>query len=633
MSSISTFGTFTTARLGIYASQKALEVVGNNIANINTPGYTRQALNQRSLYMGGADRFYSVTNARVGAGALVTGISQLRDPYLDIRYRTEQASVGAMDTKLAGLEQLATIFDEVGKGEDGEGFIEAQLNGMIEQLQNLVTQGTGKDNYDELVKASASSLVTLFNTAASQLQTLKDNQEKGFQQDLDSVNSILESIRDINVSIRKSQVHGGDALELRDQRNQLIDELSAYVRINVEYGEEDLGDGVTVEKLVIKLADADFPQAPALVDGSYSREFSIREGSTNYDLDLSPLEDAQGRRLVKLPEATGPVPDPDGTDTTDVGDPDPAPDPDVPAADPDAPAAKDPDLYRLGDVDLYGSLQASRELLTEKGEYTTTAELAADPKAATKRGIPYYQKTLDALANKFATVLNDANTLDAAKMDADEWGKYYKTNDAGEFVDANGTVIDTSDPDNIDYSKFTLKDEFSYYNGGALFSNNGNGDATDDPEITAANISISKGWADGPVRLLQSKEPHDKSQTTDNSNILHILYLMTADQEYTPDAGAASGEPYYTGNFQGMLTKICSTLANDTRTTTAMLQNYTASADEIYVDREAVSGVDLNDEAMGMMQYQKSYSAACRLMTTIDDMLDKLINGTGRAGL
>lgn len=607
MSSISTFGTFTTARLGIYASQKALEVVGNNIANINTPGYTRQALNQRSLYMGGADRYYSATNARVGAGALVTGISQLRDPYLDIRYRTEQSSVGAMDTKLAGLEQLASIFDEVGKGTDGEGFIEAQMNSVIEQLQNLVTQGTGKDNYDELVKSSATSLVKLFNTAADQLKKLSDNQAAGFQQKLDSVNSILESIRDLNVSIRKSQIHGGDALELQDQRNQLIDELSTYVRIDVSYGEEDLGDGITVEKLIIKLADAD--NAPALIDGSYSREFSIREGSTNYDLDLSPLTDAQGNRL--------------NVESLDPDDPDAVPDPDF-------------DVIKLKDTDLYGSLQASRELLTEKGEYATADDLRDDPKAATKRGIPYYQKTLDALANKFATVLNDANTLDAAKMTAAELETYYKRNDDNKFIyyDEHGNEfeINMDDPDNIDYTKFTLKDEYSYYNGGALFSNDGNGNSTSDPEITASNISISKGWADGPVRLLQSKEPHGESQTTDNSNILHILYLMTADQDYKADEGDA-GDPYYTGNFQGMLTKICSTLANDTMTTTAMLQNYAASADEIYVDREAVSGVDLNDEAMGMMRYQKSYSAACRLMTTIDDMLDKLINGTGRAGL
>ena len=60
-----------------------------------------------------------------------------------------------------------------------------------------------------------------------------------------------------------------------------------------------------------------------------------------------------------------------------------------------------------------------------------------------------------------------------------------------------------------------------------------------------------------------------------------------------------------------------------------LLNNYDVTATELDVSRESFYGVDLNDEAMNLMQYSKSYSAACRLMTTIDSVLDKLINGTG----
>ena len=55
MGYLSTFGTFTMARLGIYVSQQALTVTGNNITNINTNGYTRQQLDQTNLHFGGAD--------------------------------------------------------------------------------------------------------------------------------------------------------------------------------------------------------------------------------------------------------------------------------------------------------------------------------------------------------------------------------------------------------------------------------------------------------------------------------------------------------------------------------------------------------------------------------------------------
>lgn len=81
-----------------------------------------------------------------------------------------------------------------------------------------------------------------------------------------------------------------------------------------------------------------------------------------------------------------------------------------------------------------------------------------------------------------------------------------------------------------------------------------------------------------------------------------------------------------------MLTNIQATLAKDVKSTSTLLDTYSSSATELDSSRDSVSGVDLNDEAMSLMQYQKSYSAACRLMTTLDEALDKLINDTGTAG-
>ncbi len=571
MSSVSTFGTFATARLGIYASQKALDVVGNNIANINTVGYTRQALNQKSLNVGGADKYSSGLDIRIGTGALVTDVIQLRDPYLDIRYRNELSSESAMKAKLNGLNQISAYLDEVGKGEDEEGVLEAQFNKLISQMEQLSSaQGVGKDTHDTLVRSAATALTAMIRDYAGRLETLKKNQMTGFQQDLKNVNSILKRIQDLNSSIRKSQIYGGDALEQQDERNNLIDELAGYIRIDVRYEQEDLGQGLKVEKLVIRLAGNDklsLEQNNAtLIDGLYATELSVHTGDDgepdpNLLIDLAPLKDKR-ERVMKLP---------DGTES---------------------------DVVRLADNTLYGGLQAERELLTEQGEYATEEQLglsgdplAADPDAATKRGIPFYQKALDTLANTFAHIMNEANTTE------------------------DGTMY-------------------------PLFSSNGNTDKIgppyDDGEpITAANIAVSQSWANGTVRILQSrKDPHT---STDNSNLLHMVnLLMREDHEFKPDADgdAATKDTFFTGSFQQFFTDCMGgTLADDTMTTEAMYQNYSISAEELYVDRDAVVGVDLNDEAMNMIQFQKSYSAACRLMTVIDEVLDKLINGTGRAGL
>ena len=70
---------------------------------------------------------------------------------------------------------------------------------------------------------------------------------------------------------------------------------------------------------------------------------------------------------------------------------------------------QDIDPVTLGDTDLYGSLQSLREMLTEKGEYSSQAEINNDKDATVKRGIPYYQMALDSLANEFAEQMNALN--------------------------------------------------------------------------------------------------------------------------------------------------------------------------------------------------------------------------------
>ena len=120
MAVIGTFGQFTTARLGIYASQASLSVTGNNIANINTKGYTRQRMDLVSLYSTGQGKYANIFNTNVGYGVLTRGATQLRDPYLDIRYRNENSKLGANDEKLNSLYQIGNILDEVGPHSHGK---------------------------------------------------------------------------------------------------------------------------------------------------------------------------------------------------------------------------------------------------------------------------------------------------------------------------------------------------------------------------------------------------------------------------------------------------------------------------------------------------------------------------------
>jgi len=711
MSFIGSFGMFTTVRLGIYTSQKGLNLTGNNIANINTEGYTRQVLNIKSMNASGVDR-YSDSNVRIGSGAYVTGLSQLRDPYLDIRYRTECASVGYMDTKLSNLNDIAAILDEVGDGEDANGIISAQLADLSSALQNL-TEYTGQGEFDTQVRSSAASLVALFNSYASKLEEVEVNAVDRFEKDLVTVNELLTNIRNLSTAIRTNDIHGSPSLESRDERNRLIDELSQYIKIEVEYTTENIGPAVDVEKLSIKLAGT-YP-GTYLLDGIYGvqleqsdlnpnydptdptslpywdKENNCPTAVSNFDLRMTALTDNKGNvkttysRLPTVEIVPGEKVFNENGDEVDIQEmidaltaqgrspytwTTPAKDGhqtqyllrEIPGEDGAAPSytltqteIKLSTGIELGDNDLYGALQAAREFLTESGEFATQDYIAAvDPNAATKRGVRYYKQALDLLARKFAETMNNANN-DFRYTYSVEDDKYYYVDDSGTpITDPNGggflekmqLLTDTElkqleKKDPVAYREYMDKIAYLEANGsraakyGNLFSIRG--DSNDAEGITAGNISISAAWASGDVQIVNSYSTipgTDTIGTTDNTNILHLVHLMDQDMNYSPAelVGGSKDETMFTGSFSEMLGNINAVLGNDQSSTQIMLDNYYVAAVELDTSRDSVSSVDLNDETVNMIQYQKSYSAACRLMTTMDEILDKLINGTGIAG-
>ena len=145
--------------------------------------------------------------------------------------------------------------------------------------------------------------------------------------------------------------------------------------------------------------------------------------------------------------------------------------------------------------------------------------------------------------------------------------------------------------------------------------------------ITAANISVSKAWSSQKVSI-QAKGSAN-APSGDTSQLAKFLDLFSKEIAFDPKnvvVGAVGDS--YRGTFEGMLLKIQSTLAQDQMSTDSVLNNYVVTADDLYVDREGVVGVDLNDEATSLMTYQKAYTAACRLMTTLEEALDSLINAT-----
>ncbi|WP_028829246.1 flagellar hook-associated protein FlgK [Proteocatella sphenisci] len=340
----STFAGFTTAQLAMRASQKALDVTGQNIANINTVGYTRQRLDLMSLNTGnGVNKYESSVNVKVGNGVLTTGLSQIRDPFLDIRYRNEAASVGTQDQKLAILKDLETIFDEVTKNG-----LQNQISEISSMLQKLSSE-VGNAEFDSMVKSSSDVLTKMFNQYAKQLDGIREEHETNLNIDVTSINDIIGNIEKLNETIKINHIHGNSALELQDQRNLLIDELSSYMKIDVKYRVEKITDQVSVEVPVISLI-GESGKIP-LIDGNYKTELKVEktaDGKTNISMTMP---DATSQDVTE--EVTG------------------------------------------------GTLKGIIDMLNKSGEFDRGGE--------TVRGIGYYEQSLDLLASKFAESFNTAN--------------------------------------------------------------------------------------------------------------------------------------------------------------------------------------------------------------------------------
>ena len=747
MAVIGTFGQFTTARLAIYASQASLSVTGNNIANINTTGYTRQRMDLVSLYSTGQGKYANIFNTNVGYGVLTRGATQLRDPYLDIRYRNENAKLGANEETLDCLYQISSILDEVGKGTgdlEGYGVIEAQLGLLKKALENQNTHA-GSEEYDNLVRSAANVLCTYFNKAADDLADIKEHKVNELNESISDINKLLTNIRDLNVQIRTQGIYGEKALELRDARNVALDQLSKYMHINVEYSMERIDQFTEVEKLTVTIANSKGPDGEPikLVDGIYGGQITMPgtmpEENPNADNKaiLDAMEkarkdaEAAGKTKEEIEQAveaartvqeliSGKYLMADGVTATD----DITKAATTPNYDAEDPTAEDINRYLLqveqlvdqrgrvmkdknepsgkseivtlgdttlcgksddplrGDSTPAGTLQAIREMLTRKGEYSSPEDQKLDPSCTTKRGLPYYQAALDNLAQKFAAVFNKENQLPASTVYKNDGTNFFDADgNTLRYTDANGQLQDitldmvtrvVTDKDgnpvlgddgqplreplseplnkpeeiaraaeclNILRQKGEKVDGYGYYQGGVLFSNRGDND--DPTGITAANISVSDSWDNHSVRILNTKEKSkvsaetgEMSHTTARDNISHFISLFDQKMDYlaseSRDNATLSDLPVHKGSFREVFTAISGTLGNDKQAIAGKVENYTVSALSLENNRQSVSGVDLNEEATSMMQFSKSYSAACRLLTTIDSMLDTLINGTAR---
>jgi len=215
----SLFGSLAIASGALGAEQGALNATTNNVANVNTPGYSRQEpvlVESDPVVVG------SVT---YGTGVSLEKLQSLRDPILQMRIQEETQQVGQLNASVTAMQQAQVQFTA------GSGDIDTEISNFFSSLQQLSTDPTNLALRQGVLTA-AGNMATAFNNTAKTLASQQSNLDLNVSQDVQQINVLTGQIASLNNQITQLQGVNQDASALVDQRDVLIGQLSHLVDVS-----------------------------------------------------------------------------------------------------------------------------------------------------------------------------------------------------------------------------------------------------------------------------------------------------------------------------------------------------------------------------------------------------------------
>lgn len=354
----STFFGLTIAYSGLQASQVAINTAAHNVSNVRTEGYSRQ---QTTIAAADSLKTYAKYGT-IGAGVEVTDITQLRNVYYDAKYRTNQSDYGQYSFKENYMTQFQNYFNEYAN----QGYTKEYSNffAAVEQVKNTPAESSARNS----LLNSAKSMSEYFNTLSKNLSNLQRDLNEELKNKVGTINTIGKNLASLNKQINQIEANNGQANDLRDSRNNLLDQLSQIVDISTT--EQDLGNGLTSLNVQIN--------GYSLVS-SYSNntlEVSVRDEKRNAS-DIDGLYDvawSNGQSFSGYSDNLG------------------------------------GELKAL--FDLRDGCNSSKEVVTTDVSGNKQLKIVGDTSAenTTYKGIPYYQAKLNEFVSTFTSAVNDVLT-------------------------------------------------------------------------------------------------------------------------------------------------------------------------------------------------------------------------------
>lgn len=235
------------ARSALLTQQRAIDTTGHNIANAQTPGYTRQ---RQALQ---AEIPLQTGFGQIGRGVMSPGVERLRDGFLDESFRRENGDLGKFNTLKDLLGQVDALFSEPTDVGIANGIDE-----LFSAFGDLANDPTGQTPRT-LVRQSAENLTARFQEADARLSVMSGEARVRLNDAVSTVNNITQQIADLNTRIRSAGAGLRESPDLEDKRDMLVDQLSGLMgvrtieredgTIGILSGDALLVDGAQVAKL------------------------------------------------------------------------------------------------------------------------------------------------------------------------------------------------------------------------------------------------------------------------------------------------------------------------------------------------------------------------------------------------
>ena len=232
------------ARRALSAQQLGMTVTGHNIANVNTPGYSRQRVVLE------ANRPMQYGFGYLGTGVEVQGIEQIRNGFIESEIRLETQSLNRWETRERIFGEMEGVFNE--PSDIGLATLLSDFWDSWRELANDPQSATAR----ERVKQTSVNLVNKFHQQHDRLRDLQGSLSQELEQEVGEVNSILRQIADLNDKIGSMNSENLTVNDYRDRRELLKEELSGYADVQVVEDTHgmamvSLGGQILVEKTAV----------------------------------------------------------------------------------------------------------------------------------------------------------------------------------------------------------------------------------------------------------------------------------------------------------------------------------------------------------------------------------------------